>query len=354
MTPVQEDYTGTAARAAVVTGIAAGVLLLIWLLLTAAHIWLLVFAGLLLAVLLSAAADGLRRVTGMPRGLAVLLALTLFVGAVAGLVWLLWPSLSEQTNQLARELPAAIAELRRWVESQEWGRWLLGSTDAAAIGNGVALDQATNVVMQTIGGVGSLVVILFVGIYVAADPGLYHRGVRRLFPERRRAQLDTVIFDIASVLRWWLVGKLLAMTVVGVLSTVGLWWLNVPLALTFGLLAALLTFIPNFGPILSVVPPALLALVEDPGKALSVVILYLVIQTVESYAIEPLIQRRTVSMPPALTITAQVVLGVLVGVIGIAVATPLVAALMSAIRMTYVEGTLEGDPPRTGEARPEA
>ena len=354
MTPDRADHTELAARAALVTGVAAGVILLIWLLLTAAQIWLLVFAGLLLAVLLSAAADGLRSVTGMPRGSALLLALTLFAGAVAGLVWLLWPSVSEQANQLAKELPAAIAELRRWFESQEWGRWLLGSTDAADMGNDVALDQATNVVRQTFGGIGSLVVILFIGIYVAADPGLYHRGVRRLFPERRRAQLDTVIFDIASVLRWWMVGKLLAMTVVGVLTTVGLWWLNMPLALTFGLLAALLTFIPNFGPILSVVPPALLALVDDPGKALSVVILYLVIQTVESYAIEPLIQRRTVSMPPALTITAQVVLGLLVGVVGVAVATPLVAASMAAIRKTYVERTLEGGAPEEGEQRSEA
>ena len=340
----RRDYASTAARTAVVTGVAAGVLLLVWLLLTAAHIWLLVFAGLLLAVLFSAAADGLRSLTGMPRGLALLVALTMFAGAVAGLAWLLWPSVSDQVNQLARELPAAIVELKRWVESHDWGRWLLGQTDPAEMGNDVALDQATNVVMRTVGGVGSLVVILFVGIYVAADPGLYHRGLRRLFPERRRPQLDAVIFDVSSVLRWWLVGKLLSMTLVGVLTTIGLWWLDVPLALTFGLLAALLTFIPNFGPILSVVPPALLALVEDPGKALSVAILYLAIQTVESYAITPLIQRRTVSMPPALTITAQVVLGVMVGAIGIAVATPLVAALMSAIRMTYVERALEGSP----------
>ena len=351
MTPDRDDYASRASRTAVVTGVAAGVLLLVWLLLTAAHIWLLVFAGLLLAVLLSAAADGLNSLTGMPRGLALSVALTMFGGAVAGLAWLLWPSVSEQVNQLARDLPAAIAELKRWIESHDWGRWLLGRTDTGTVGNDVALDQATNVVMGTIGGVGSLVVILFIGIYVAADPGIYHRGFRRLFPESRRARLDAVIFDIASVLRWWMVGKLLSMTVVGVLTTIGLWWLNVPLALTFGLLAALLTFIPNFGPILSVVPPALLVLVHDPGKALSVAILYLVIQTVESYAITPLIQRRTVSMPPALTITAQVVLGVLVGAIGIAVATPLVAALMAAIRMTYVEQNLEGSPGAGPERR---
>lgn len=133
------------------------------------------------------------------------------------------------------------------------------------------------------------------------------------------------------------------MVLVGVLTTVGLWWLDVPLALTFGLLAAALTFIPNFGPVLSVVPPALLALADDPTRALYVGALYLAIQTVESYAVTPLIQRRTVSMPPALTITSQVVLGVLVGGIGVAVATPLTAAAMTVVRMLYVEDLLEQD-----------
>jgi predicted PurR-regulated permease PerM len=103
-----------------------------------------------------------------------------------------------------------------------------------------------------------------------------------------------------------------------------------------------LTFVPNFGPILSVVPPALLALADEPRLAAYVVVLYLAIQTVESYAITPLIQKRTISMPPALTITAQVVLGVMVGAIGVAVATPLTAAAMTAIRLTYVEDFLEG------------
>jgi predicted PurR-regulated permease PerM len=197
--------------------------------------------------------------------------------------------------------------------------------------------------MWSLSAVGSAVVILFVGIYVAAQPTLYHHGLRRLAPIHARRRLDTVLLEVTSVLRWWLVGKLLSMTLVGVLTTAGLWLLEVPLALTFGLLAAALTFIPNFGPILSVVPPAILALAEEPRRALYVGALYLAIQTVESYAITPLIQRRTVSLPPALTITSQIVLGVLVGAIGVAMATPLTAAVMTVVRMLYVEDVLERD-----------
>jgi predicted PurR-regulated permease PerM len=164
-----------------------------------------------------------------------------------------------------------------------------------------------------------------------------------------RNRADAVLREIVDVLRWWLIGKILSMILVGVLTTVGLWALDVPLALTFGLLAAALTFIPNFGPVLSVVPPAILALAEDPTRALQVGALYLAIQAVESYAITPLIQRRTVSMPPALTITSRIVLGVLVGGIGLAVATPLTAAAMTAVRMLYVEDLLERGP--AGESR---
>lgn len=208
---------------------------------------------------------------------------------------------------------------------------------------GALVDQATGVLLTTISAVGAAVIILFVGLYVAAQPTLYQRGIRRLVPVAGRHRFDEVLLEVISVLRWWLIGKILSMVLVGVLTTVGLWWLDVPLALTFGLLAAALTFIPNFGPVLSVVPPALLALADDPTRAAYVVALYLAIQTVESYAVTPLIQRRTVSMPPALTITSQIVLGVLVGGIGVVVATPLTAAAMTVVRMLYVEDLLEQD-----------
>jgi predicted PurR-regulated permease PerM len=331
-----------AARTAVVTLTASAVLGSIALLVFAAQVWLLIFAGLLFAVLLSAAADATARWFGLSRGVSlalVLVTLALTMGAAA---YALWPSVSEQADQLARQLPAAMRQFRAWIADRAWGEWLLGQADPERViqETGV-VSQATGAMLSAAAAVGGLLVIVFVGIYVAAQPGVYHRGLRRLVPVRTRVRVDRVLHEVVGVLRWWLVGKLLSMTVVGVLTTIGLSLLGVPLALTFGLLAAALTFVPNFGPILSVVPPAVLALADDPRRAAYVIVLYLAIQTVESYAITPLIQRRTVSMPPALTITAQVVLGVLVGAIGVAVATPLTAAAMTAIRLAYVEDFLE-------------
>jgi predicted PurR-regulated permease PerM len=329
-------------RTAVVVATALAIIAVVAVLVLAAEVLLLVFAGLLCAVLLSSLADALVRISGMGRGVALSLTVLVLLAAAGGTAWALWPSVSEQADQLAKDLPAALRELRGWVEQREWGRWLLGRAEPDQVADGQTIvNQATSVLLTTISALAAALIILFVGLYVAAQPSLYQQGLRRLVPVAGRHRADAVLFEVTSVLRWWLIGKILSMVLVGVLTTVGLWWLDVPLALTFGLLAAALTFIPNFGPVLSVVPPALLALADEPTRAAYVVALYLAIQTVESYAVTPLIQRRTVSMPPALTIMAQIVLGVLVGGIGVAVATPLTAAAMTMVRMLYVEDLLE-------------
>jgi predicted PurR-regulated permease PerM len=183
-------------------------------------------------------------------------------------------------------------------------------------------------------------VILFIGLYVAAQPGLYKNGFVRLMPLEKRNRAHEVLSAVGMTLRWWLIGKMMSMLVVGILTSLGLWLLGMPLALTLGTIAALLTFIPNIGPVLSAVPAVLLALLEGPTQVLYVLLLYLVIQTVESYFITPLIQKRMVALPPALILLAQVLLGVLVGGFGLILATPLAAAALVIVNMVYIEDVL--------------
>lgn len=338
-----------AARTAVLALVIAAVGCVLALAVLAARVWLLVFAGLLFAVLLSAAAETVSRWSGMARSVALAAAIIALALMTAVAAFALWPSISAQADQLAQDLPEAVRELRVWLGDTAWGAWLLDQASAdQVVPDGRLVSQATGAVASTLSAIGALVVIGFVGLYVAAQPGLYHQGILRLMPVHARARFDAVIREVAGVLRWWLVGKLLSMAVVGVLTTIGLWLLGVPLALTFGLMAAALTFVPNFGPILSVIPPAVLTLADEPRLAAYVVALYLAIQTVESYALTPLIQRRTVSMPPALTIVAQVVLGVVAGALGVAVATPLTAAVRTVVIRLYVEDILERNDPREG------
>jgi predicted PurR-regulated permease PerM len=136
------------------------------------------------------------------------------------------------------------------------------------------------------------------------------------------------------------------MAVVGFLTAVGLWVAGIPLAFVLGLIAALLSFVPYIGPIASVVPAALVALAESPTKVLYVFIIYGVVQLLESYLITPLIQERAVSIPPAVLISAQVIMGILAGAIGVLMATPLAVVLIVLVQMLYLADVL-GDPVST-------
>lgn len=331
-----------AGRTAVITATVVAIGGTLWLTVVVIDVLLLVFAGLLFGVLLSAVTELLVRWTRVPHPAGLALTVLLLMGGLAGTGLLLWPSISAQADQLVEQLPSALDKLRGWLDDRAWGAWLLETAEPTAAADAQALvSRATRAVVGTGNALAAFLIIIVVGLYVSSQPDLYRRGVLRLVPVRGRARADEVLREVAQVLRWWLLGTLLSMTVVGTLTTVGLWWLDVPLALTFGLLAAALTFIPNIGPALSVLPPALLALAEEPMRAVWVMGLYLVIQTIESYAVTPIIQKRTVELPPALTITAQVALGTLVGAIGLLVATPLTAAVMTVVRMLVVEDLLE-------------
>jgi predicted PurR-regulated permease PerM len=141
------------------------------------------------------------------------------------------------------------------------------------------------------------------------------------------------------------------MAIIGVLTTAGLWILGIPLALALGIIAALFTFIPNIGPLLSAIPALLLGLMDSPQQALYIGALYVGIQTVESYMITPLIQKKTISLPPALTLSSQVLLGVIFGGLGVALATPMTAVALAATRMLYVNDALKTDADSSKEAR---
>jgi predicted PurR-regulated permease PerM len=195
----------------------------------------------------------------------------------------------------------------------------------------------------------SIVVVLFVGLYLAFDPDTYRRGVLRLVPRRHRRRGAEVLGVVGYTLQWWLFGQLLAMLVVGTIMGVGLAVLGVPLALALGVLAGLFEFIPTFGPILAFIPALLLAFQQGTDTALWVLGLYALLQTFEAYMLTPIIQQRAVHLPPVLTIAAQVFLGTTLGAIGLLVAVPLVAVILVLVKMLYVEDKLGDDLDVDGE-----
>jgi predicted PurR-regulated permease PerM len=193
---------------------------------------------------------------------------------------------------------------------------------------------------STMGAVGNFFVVILLAIYLASEPRFYIRGLIKLFPKPRRHRATQIVSAIGETLEWWLIGKVASMLFIGLVTWIGLSILGVPLALMLGLIAGLLSFIPNFGPIISALPALLLAFIDSPMTAVYVLGLYVGVQLVESNIVTPLIERETVELPPALTIVFQLALAVLVGGLGLVLATPLLAVIMVLVQMIYVEDIL--------------
>ena len=185
--------------------------------------------------------------------------------------------------------------------------------------------------------------VLFLSIYIGAEPDLYRRGIIHLFPHRLRDRVGDVLTEMAIVLRKWLVTQLIAMAVIGSVTTIILLVLRVKAAVALGLIAGLLEFVPTVGPILSAVPAIAMGFVDSPEKALYVTIAYVGVQFLENHLLIPLLMKEGMDLPPALTIVAQTLMALLFGFIGLLVAVPLLAAIMVAVKMLYVEDVV-GDP----------
>lgn len=325
----------------VITAVLA--VLLIWY---GAEVLLLVFAGLLFAVFLYSLSMFVQEYTSLKNGGALLVVLGLLAsGTILG-SWLLAPSIVQQVNELTQRLPQAVARARQQVAEYPLAQQILSQVPALQQlfpQSGGVFARMTGMVSTVLGVMVNIVIILFIGIYLAVNPGLYRRGVVRLVPQRKRARAQEVLDTLAYTLRWWLIGRFTVMTLNGAFTAIGLWLLGIPLPLVLGLITGLLNFVPNVGPFLAAIPAVLLAFTLGSAKALYVALLFLVVQNLEGFVLTPLVQQRTVSLPPVLIITAQILLGIFFGFLGVLLAVPLAAVAFVLVRMLYVEDIL-GDP----------
>lgn len=320
-----------------------GVVLALLLVGAAAEIFLLLFAGILFAIFLKSLSDWLADHTPLsPRWSLLVIALAL-LALLAGVVAFAVPRVTTQVKELRQKLPQSVEKLLTRVERYPWGAAVIEATQkpASYLPNTETLvKRGLGLFSTTFGALAALLVVVFVGICLAIEPRTYTRGLLALVPVRRRERGRQVLIDVQERLASWLLAKTASMAVVGVLTGLGLWMLGVPLVFTLALLAALLTFIPNIGPILAAAPAVLLALMESPARALYVILLYVGVQAVETYAITPFIERKAVSLPPVLTAFTQLLFGLLTGVPGLILATPLTAAGLVLVQKLYVEDTL--------------
>ncbi|MES2354807.1 MAG: AI-2E family transporter [Pseudomonadota bacterium] len=332
-------------RTLIVLGLTVATILLASLFVLAVNVFLVLFAGILIAVLLRAPTDWLTRHTLVRHG-AALATVGVAAACLIGLIiWLYAAPMAEQLAQLSETLPDAFAMLGKRIQEYPWARSLLSHMDSLWRSpiNLEVIGRATGLISSTVNVLIAVVVALFLGFYLAAQPRLYQRGFVRLLPYSARPKGLRVLNKIGHMLQWWLMGRLLTMLLVGTAAGLGLWWLDIPLAFALGLLAGILEFVPYLGPFVGAVAPLLIAFNVDAPHAFYVLLLFLAIQTAENYLFSPLIEQRTVSLPPALVIFSTLLLGVLFGTLGIALSSPLTATCLIAVKLLYVEDVIEGN-----------
>jgi predicted PurR-regulated permease PerM len=319
--------------------VSAALILFVAVFVYASQVFFLFFAGMLLAILLRAATDWLTDRTGMRESWSLAAVVITALVAFGLVAYALAPGVAVQIDELVRQVPQAWERLNDHLEQYEWGRRLL-STEGTVRS---VVSQAPGVVSHTFGFVSKTLLVLLFGVFLAAEPRTYTRGFLSLVPAAHRPRTEEILSSIAAMLRLWLMTQMVLMVFVGAGTYLGLSLLGVPLALTLGLLAALLNFVPNIGPIVAAVPAVLIALSVDLQLAWKVALVYLVVQQLESYVLQPILHRKVIALPPGLTLSTQVLMAVLFGTAGLALAVPSLVVITVAVRMIYIEGVLGED-----------
>jgi predicted PurR-regulated permease PerM len=333
----------TAKKAFIFTSTAVLIIIIILLLKEVVQVLLLVFAAILTSVFLRGLAGLIKKVVKVKETPAILIAIAGLIVLVTVMILLLGPVISSGIQEVKQEAPDAIAQLKEKVSSYSWGKELIKNVEESVqqfSGNPEVRKRILGVFSSLLSIISGILVILVIGLYTAFSPGEYSHGFIKLFPENKRDRVNDILNKMEHALLWWMVGRFSSMAVVGILTSIGLMIMGVNFAVPLGILAALLSFIPNIGPILSAIPAAAMGLLESPQKAFYVLLLYVGVQTVESYLVTPQIQKRAVSISPALLLVVQLMIGVLLGIFGLILATPLMVVTIVLIQTTYVEDTL--------------
>jgi predicted PurR-regulated permease PerM len=326
------------------TFLAAG--LLVWQL---SNLLLLAFGAILVAVVLRSFAALIEKYTPLHARASLVMATVSVALLAAGFIFLLGAQIQAQFVQLLDRLPELIqaTEDRLGIENLEerLAEQIQQSVDRASLLYNVAGWSSA-----IVGGLANLGLVVIAGIYLAADPQVYRRGLLLLFPQRLHSKAAETLDVLYSGLQLWLLGQLLSMVLVGMLVAVGLWLLGIPSALALGVIAGLLEFVPIIGPFLAAVPAVAIGIGDGPVTAAWVIGLYILIQQLEGNLLMPLIQQRMVRLPPALTIFAILGFALLFGPLGVLFAAPLLVVVFILVKKLWVRETLDEDTSLPGDS----
>ena len=295
-----------------------------------AKILLVLFAGVLFAIVLRTASSWLSHRVHLPSGVCLAALVLVLLGSGVAFVLRFLPEVAKEVQWLKHHLPGVLDAVRaHWLGKLFMEAPGPDGKAPAAIDPETAMTTAWSAVGGSIEVLGSFVVVFFVGLYGAAQPDDYTRAVLALTPaparDRMRAALDAIQHNLSR----WLLGRLVAMVFVAITTGIAFAVLHLPMAMTLGVLAGALAFIEYAGAVASAIPPLFFALAQSTTTALWVLIVYTALHVIEGYVLTPLLSRVAVRLPPAFTLASQVLLGVLLGPLGLTFSTPLLVAAVS-------------------------
>ena len=306
---------------------------------------LMVFAAIVVAVILRAMARQFLRL-GVNDGFAVTLSVLSLFAIIGGIAWMFGDLVARQFVALGQQIPEAIEATQLQLDA--WGVDYDVRQASRDIGDQLAgmTAQAGSFAMSAGGVITNVILVLAGAIFFAVDPELYRGSIRRLVPKGREKTIETACHESGHALGLWLQAQILSSIAVGLLTYLGLTLLGVPSAAALAIIAAALDFIPFIGPVVAGIPAVLIAFSESPTTALWTVALYLVIQQIQGNILQPLIQKRSVDLSPAVLLFAVVAAGTLFGIVGVILSAPLTVVAFVLIQRLYIEQVL-GKPAKT-------
>lgn len=299
-------------------------------------VFLLILAGTLIAVFFQGLSGLICKKTNWKEGICLSISIIGTLLLLVGTFWLIGAKLQTQITELSDKLPVMVENAKSKLSETPIGKKIVEKVSSPE-----SMERAQGLAgtffKSTFGVFGDVYVVLFLGVFITVSPNLYKQGMVTLIPKKSRPKGKEVLNRLGEDLKKWLKGKLFSMLIVLVLTAIGLAALGMPMWLALALIAGILNFIPNFGPLIAMIPAVLVGFMQGPTTALIVVGLYLAIQLLESNFITPKVQQKLVKIPPALIISAQLLISPLTGGWGLVLATPIMLILMVLVKELYIK-----------------
>ena len=336
-----EPRTSTVAYRAVL--LAGGLLVLGLLFEQLLTLLLAVLITVIVAIGLASVADRLERNYDIPRPIGALLALLAGLSLIAGVLALVISPFIDQTNEFVDDVPGIVDDLRDQIHDATGAKpddiadrvqnFAENYTDDPA----KLIGPITSIGLSVAGVLGALILILITAYYIAVKPEPLIAGIRSLVPPRHRDRADVIMGRLRTSWIGWIQGVVVDMFMSGVLLYIGLTIIGLDFAIFFAVLTALFSVVPYFGAIASGLPPVLFALTDSPGKALAVIVVYVLVQQFEGNVTIPLVMSRTVKLHPAVIAIGVVVVGQLFGFVGLIVAVPILSGIVILVEELWVK-----------------